>query len=300
MADITIALAGNPNAGKTTIFNALTGLRQHTGNWPGKTVEKKKGGSVWKIEDQCCGPARHLQPDRVFPEEIIARDFIIESRPDVVINVVDATNLERNLYLTVQLLELDVPVVMALNMTDDLQKDGSKINLDQLSRFLGEIPIVSTTANRGTGISELISKAVGAAKNHDNDHTFSARLRRQTRTRDRTTDRIIFRVSIDTKRYPQRWLALKLLEADAEILEQVRAMPNGEQVISLAMQSAEKLKSMLGDDVDMLIADRRYGFINGVVRQSLHRPPAWIASRSPTASTTSSRTSGLACPSSSR
>ncbi len=169
MPDLTIALAGNPNAGKTTIFNALTGLRQHTGNWPGKTVEKKEG----EIEHN------HLTINIVdlpgtysltaySPEEIIARDYIIEEHPDVVINVVDATNLERNLYLTVQILELDVPVVLALNMTDDLHKDGAKININQLSQLLGDIPVVSTTANQGKGISELISKAVRAVRQKTN------------------------------------------------------------------------------------------------------------------------------------
>ena len=165
MSDITIALAGNPNAGKTTIFNALTGLRQHTGNWPGKTVEKKEGeiehgDMTINIVDL---PGTYSLT-AYSPEEIIARDYIIEERPDVVINVVDATNLERNLYLTVQILELDVPVVLALNMTDDLHKDGSKINADQLSQLLGNIPVVSTTANQGKGISELISKAVRMAR----------------------------------------------------------------------------------------------------------------------------------------
>lgn len=166
MADLTIALAGNPNAGKTTIFNALTGLRQHTGNWPGKTVEKKEGeiehdGRTINIVDL---PGTYSLT-AYSPEEIIARDFIIEQRPDVVINVVDATNLERNLYLTVQILELDVPVVLALNMTDDLQKNGAKINVDLLSQLLGNIPVVQTAANKGRGISQLISKAVRMAKN---------------------------------------------------------------------------------------------------------------------------------------
>src|SRR6188474_1319677 len=143
MADLTIALAGNPNAGKTTIFNALTGLRQHTGNWPGKTVEKKEGEiehGILTINIVDLPGTYSLTA--YSPEEIIARDFIIEECPDVVINVVDATNLERNLYLTVQLLELDVPVIMALNMTDALQKEGAKIDLDHLSQLLGNIPVI--------------------------------------------------------------------------------------------------------------------------------------------------------------
>jgi len=165
MAELTIALAGNPNAGKTTIFNALTGLHQHTGNWPGKTVEKKEGqiehdGMTINIIDL---PGTYSLT-AYSPEEIIARDFIIEDCPDVVINVVDATNLERNLYLTVQLLELNVPVVVALNMTDALQKDGAKIDLDQLSQLLGNIPVVPTAANHGKGVNELIAKAVKTAR----------------------------------------------------------------------------------------------------------------------------------------
>src|SRR5512147_1456952 len=167
MPDITIALAGNPNAGKTTIFNALTGLRQHTGNWPGKTVEKKEGEiEHGDLSINIVDLPGTYSLTAYSPEEIIARDYIIEERPDVVINVVDATNLERNLYLTVQILELDVPVVLALNMIDDLHKDGARINADQLSQLLGNIPVISTTANQGKGISELISKAIRAARKH--------------------------------------------------------------------------------------------------------------------------------------
>lgn len=165
MAELRIALAGNPNAGKTTIFNALTGLHQHTGNWPGKTVEKKEGkiehnGMTIDIIDL---PGTYSLT-AYSPEEIIARDYIIEERPDVVINVVDATNLERNLYLTVQLLELDVPVVLALNMSDALHRDGAMINADHLSQLLGNIPVVHTSANRGKGVAELVTKAVMAAR----------------------------------------------------------------------------------------------------------------------------------------
>lgn len=165
MADLKIALAGNPNAGKTTIFNYLTGLHQHTGNWPGKTVEKKEGeiehnGMSINIVDL---PGTYSLT-AYSPEEIIARDYIIGEKPDVVINVVDATNLERNLYLTVQLLELDVPVVLALNMTDALRKDGTQIDVDNLSQLLGNTPIVHTSANRGKGVGELLSRAVKTAR----------------------------------------------------------------------------------------------------------------------------------------
>jgi ferrous iron transport protein B len=164
MADLTIALAGNPNAGKTTIFNALTGLHQHTGNWPGKTVEKKEGEiQHGNLKINIVDLPGTYSLTAYSPEEIIARDFIIQKDPDVVINVVDATNLERNLYLTIQILELDVPVVVALNMADDLQRNGAKINLAQLSQFLGDTPVVATTANQGRGISDLIAKAVHAA-----------------------------------------------------------------------------------------------------------------------------------------
>jgi ferrous iron transport protein B len=165
MADLTIALAGNPNAGKTTIFNALTGLHQHTGNWPGKTVEKKEGEIEYdELNINIVDLPGTYSLTAYSPEEIVARDFIIEEHPDVVINVVDATNLERNLYLTVQILELDVPVVLALNMTDDLHKDGAKIDIDNLSHLLGNIPIVSTTANQGKGIPELIAKALSIGR----------------------------------------------------------------------------------------------------------------------------------------
>ncbi len=157
MTEITIALVGNPNAGKSTIFNALTGLHQHVGNWPGKTVEKKEGvcrrdGLTIHVVDL---PGTYSLT-AYSPEEIIARDYILEERPDAVIDVVDATNLERNLYLTVQVLELGVPVILVLNMLDGVRKRGIEIDLAKLSQLLGGIPVVQTAAHRGEGIDALL------------------------------------------------------------------------------------------------------------------------------------------------
>lgn len=164
MTEVTIALAGNPNAGKSTLFNALTGMRQHVGNWPGKTVEKKEGlccrnGLTINVVDL---PGTYSLT-AYSPEEIIARDYIIEEQPDVVVDVLDATNLERNLYLAVQVIELGVPVILALNMVDRLRKQGVEIDWAKLSELLGNIPIVPMAANRGEGIDVLWDRIVRIA-----------------------------------------------------------------------------------------------------------------------------------------
>ncbi|GAB1470742.1 ferrous iron transport protein B [Chloroflexota bacterium] len=271
MADLTFALAGNPNAGKTTIFNALTGLHQHTGNWPGKTVEKKEGeielaGQTINIVDL---PGTYSLT-AYSPEEIIARDYVITERPDLVINVVDATNLERNLYLTAQLLELDVPVILVLNMTDELQKEGASINVSLLSQFLGGIQVIQTTANKEKGISELIRKAADVAGKPATlfKLDYGGKIEREIEKLLTAFNELKF----DAGSYPKRWLALKLLEADADIIAHVQSAQAGDQIIALAKRGGDHVQDMLGDEFDLLTADRRYGFINGIVRQTLHRP----------------------------
>ena len=160
----TIALAGNPNSGKSTVFNALTGARQHVGNWPGKTVEKKEGTCKRDgYEIQVVDLPGTYSLTAYSLEEVIARDYIIEEKPDVVISVVDAANLERNLYLTIQIMELGTPLVIALNMSDVADSRGLRIDTEILSRGLNGTPVVPTVANKGKGIDELLGAAIRVA-----------------------------------------------------------------------------------------------------------------------------------------
>ena len=162
--EFTIALAGNPNSGKSTVFNALTGARQHVGNWPGKTVEKKEGTCKRAgYEIQVVDLPGTYSLTAYSLEEVIARDYIIEDKPDVVIDVVDAANLERNLYLAVQILELGAPLVIALNMSDIADSRGLRIDTEMLSRGLNDTPVVPTVASKNKGIDELLGAAIRVA-----------------------------------------------------------------------------------------------------------------------------------------
>jgi ferrous iron transport protein B len=169
---LTLALAGNPNAGKTSIFNALTGARQHVGNWPGKTVARAEGtfrhrGVIGCLVDL---PGTYSL-SALTPEEVVARDFLLDEPPDVVIDVVDATNLERNLYLTAQLLELGTPLVLALNVSDAARARGIRIDRERLGALLGGVPVIETVASKGQGLAELMDAALGLV------HPERARLR---------------------------------------------------------------------------------------------------------------------------
>jgi len=218
---IIVALAGNPNSGKTTIFNNLTGARQHVGNWPGVTVEKKEGtlkynGYEIKVVDL---PGTYSLTAYSL-DEIIARNFVVEEKPDVVVNIVDASNLERNLYLTTQFMELGVKLVIALNMSDLSEARGQKIDTKQLSEFLGA-PVVTTVGHKNKGTDELIKAIVDMADGKFNMDKVTAGYGEEIEEEIRKIEELIQRDTGLMQRYPSRWLALKLLEGDEEVTKKL-------------------------------------------------------------------------------
>ena len=205
---IRIALAGNPNSGKTTLFNALTGANQYVGNWPGVTVEKKEG-KLKKHADVIITDLPGIYSLSPYTtEEIVARDYLIDEKPDAIINIVDGTNLERNLYLTTQLVELGIPVVVAINMMDIVKKNGDKIDREELARQLA-CEVVEISALKGTGIDEAAEAAIKAAKGSAPvpQHTFSG-------TVEHALAHIEERLLHDMPQEQQRWYAIKLFESD--------------------------------------------------------------------------------------
>jgi len=283
MADLTIALAGNPNAGKSTIFNSLTGLRQHTGNWPGKTVEKKVGTRLYHDKQLEIVDLPGTYSLAAFsPDELIARDFIIHDHPDAVICVVDATNLERNLYLVVQLLELDLPIVIALNMTDQARSRGIDVDTSKLSALLGNVPVVATTASKGHGIDNLLEATVGYIGQTQSDLgnkecscgsqdrfkiDYGSAIESAIRQVENTTEAN----QIPLNGACSRWLALKLLEDEADIVADVQEEANGKAVVKVAASEAANLINEFGDDIDIVTADKRYSAISKIQRQVIHQ-----------------------------
>jgi ferrous iron transport protein B len=270
--NLTIALAGNPNSGKTTIFNRLTGTRQKVGNWPGVTVEKKEGliqrnGYILKIVDL---PGTYsLTPFSM--EEIVARDFILDERPDVVINIIDASNLERSLYLATQIRELDCKVLFALNMADLARSRGMKIDADKLSELLN-VPVVFTVGNRNEGIDHLLDSAIELIESD----AVPSRRRRVKYSKDietciQTLKNMLDEASRESLPYNSRWMAIKLLENDKIVKERISEHPtlNGETLLEEVRRCRELLMDRYNDDPEIVMTDERYGFIAGIIKSAV-------------------------------
>jgi len=268
---IKIALAGNPNTGKSCLFNNLTGMKQHVGNWPGKTVEKKEGIVSYKGKkiDVIDLPGTYSLTAYSM-EELIARDFIVDEAPDVVVNIVDAVNLERNLYLTTQLIELGANVILAINMNKLAQRREIFIDEKRLSKLLG-IPIVKIEAVDETGKADLIQEIIKVSENKIkilNKITYGKEIEEHLAELESI---VKDRITIE-KHLTPRWIALKILENDKQVVERVLKLTNGKEVLSKAKEIQKHLSGVFGEDIDTAVADARYGFISGLVKDSLKKP----------------------------
>ncbi len=256
---IKIALAGNPNCGKTTLFNALTGSNQFVGNWPGVTVEKKEGrlkGHKDVIIMDLPG-IYSLSPYTL--EEVVARNYLIGERPDAILNIVDGTNIERNLYLSTQLMELGIPVIMAINMMDIVAKNGDKIHIDKLSQKLG-CEVVEISALKGTGIQQAAEKAIAVANKKKNAipvHKFQAEV-------ESVLDSIEDKLGNDVTEDQKRFFAIKLLEKDEKIESQLKRVPDVSEEITL-------IEREMDDDTESIITNERYTYISSIIGECYTR-----------------------------
>lgn len=267
--ELTIAVAGNPNSGKSTLINAIAGARLHVGNWPGVTVEKKEAvferwGRRIRLVD--LPGVYSLSP--YSQEEVIARDYLVREDPDVIINVVDATNLERNLYLTIQLMELEKPMIIALNIYDEAEKKGYVIDRAKMESMLG-VMVIPTVSTRNIGVDDLLRTTVEIAEDRE-----TARPRRLFYGEDIESaagfleDKLKEFDPALVENYPSRWLAFKLMESDQRVMGEIRI--NG--AAELVREATSHLKKAHDEDVESLMADERYALVAGLTREALTKP----------------------------
>ena len=255
--DLRIALAGNPNSGKTTLFNALTGSNQFVGNWPGVTVEKKEG-KLKKHDGVIITDLPGIYSLSPYTlEEVVARNYLIDERPDAILNIIDGTNLERNLYLTTQLTELGIPVVIAINMMDVVKKNGDKINIDELSRQLG-CKIVEISALKGDGVMDAADAAIEAAKSTKTVpmHTFEGSV-------EHALAHIEEAAVHGLPEEQQRWYAIKIFERDDKVLAKLNLDKATLEHIEGDIQAVEK---EMDDDAESIITNERYIYIASIIK----------------------------------
>mgnify|MGYP001496559323 CR=1 FL=1 len=276
MSTATIALAGNPNSGKTTLFNAITGARQRVGNYPGITVERKEGSvNLNDIKVNVVDLPGCYSLSAYSQEELVARNVLIDERPDIVVDIVDATKLERHLYLAVQFFELGIPVVLTLNMMDEAKKQGLRINRKRLASLLN-CPVVETIARSGQGKQELMQQALDHAKKRGGTWaplkiSYGADLDQALNIMEEKIEAANFM----TNRYPARWVALKYLEADEEIIAAGKKLGGPAQELEeIVVKTREHCQTTLNTIPEAIIADYRYGLINSILRQDVveHEP----------------------------
>lgn len=262
---VSIALAGNPNSGKTTIFNSVTGARQHVGNYPGVTVEKREGTRRFKDKELLVVdlPGTYSLTAHSL-DELVARNFIVQDKPDVIVDILDAGNLERNLYLAVQLLELERPLVIALNMADVAESMGIQINEQVLTEKLGA-PVIRTVGNRHTGLDDLLAAAVKAAEEKsgkpfriDYGPAVEAKI---------TEIAALLSEEQHNLRFPQRWLAIKLLENDSDIITAVQVLAGGKKIIAAVAAARQSLQADFETDPELAIATLRYQFVGTLCQE---------------------------------
>ena len=269
---ITIALSGNPNSGKTTVFNAITGARQQIANYPGVTVEKKVGHVTHKgrkIEVVDLPGTYSLTAYSL--EEIVARDFLVNERPDLVIDIVDSSNLDRNLYLAVQFKELGIPLIIALNMVDVAESRGIIVDHQQLSTLI-QIPVVPMVARSSKGIQELLDKVLEVAEEVNEWHPAVISYGMDIDQSLNEIEAIIERSNIFNRKYPSRWRALKCLEGDSQITELLKRDPGlGQEIDAICKSTSKHIMDTLEEEPEGIIADHRYGYITGITKKAVKR-----------------------------
>lgn len=270
MKKITVALAGNPNTGKTCIFNQLVGAKQHVANYPGVTVEKKEGNKKYNDYDiKVIDLPGTYSLTAYSIEEIIARNIIVDELPDIVVNVVDSSNLERNLYLTIQLLEMKVPVIIVLNMADEIEKKGFEIKMEKFEEILG-VPVVKTIGNRGIGIKELLETIVKVKENPNSINMINISYSSEINSSIEKIAQLICQSDSSLSETKSKWLALKLLEDDKEIKEKFLKDYPDTKAVDEVEKSIKHLEKIFDDSVETVIAEKRYGYISGIYKKAVH------------------------------